>query len=81
LKSWDAFLSASEDFSWTVEEVVDLGGDEIFVAAEITARWKGSGITLTEPRFIVVALRDGLIVRVDAYRDGAEALEAAGLRE
>ena len=81
LKAWDAFLGASEDFSYTVNELVDLGGDEVFVDGEITARWKGSGMTLTEPRFMVLTLRGGLIVRVNAYRDRKQALEAAGLRE
>ena len=81
LKAWDAMLSASEDFSYRVNELADLGGDEVFVDGEITARWKGSGMTLTEPRFMVLTLRDGLIVRVDAYRERKEALEAAGLSE
>ena len=81
LKAWDAFLGASEAFSYTIHELVDLGGDEVFVAGEITMVWKGSGMTLTEPRFTVLTLRDGLIVRVNAYRDRDEALEAAGLSE
>jgi ketosteroid isomerase-like protein len=62
-------------------ELPDLGGDEVFVAAEITVKYKGSGMTLTEPRFNVLTLRDGLIVRMNAYRDRKEALEAAGLAE
>jgi ketosteroid isomerase-like protein len=81
LRAWDEFLGALEEFSYTVNEVVDLGGDEVFVEGEMTAKWKGSGITLTEPRFTVFTLRDGLIVRVNVYRDRDEALEAAGLRE
>ena len=81
LKAWDAFLGATDDFGWTFNELSDLGGGEVFVAGEITAKWKGSGMTLTEPRFGVLTLRDGLIVRVDAYRDREEALEAAGLSE
>jgi ketosteroid isomerase-like protein len=81
LRSWDAFLGASEEFSGTLNEVVDLGGGEVFVEGEITAKWKGSGMTLTEPRFMVLTLRDGLIARVNVYRDRDEALEAAGLSE
>jgi hypothetical protein len=60
---------------------VDLGGDQVLAVAELTVRWKGSGMTLTEPRFAVVRLRNGLIVEFGVYRDRAEALEAAGLRE
>ena len=81
LRSWDAFLGASEEFSYSVNEVVDLGGGEVFVEGEITAKWKGSRMTLTEPRFTVFTLRDGLIARVNAYRDRQEALQAAGLRD
>jgi ketosteroid isomerase-like protein len=81
LRSWDAFLGATEEFSATVNEVADLGGDEVFVAGEVTAKWKGSGMKLSEARFIIVTVREGLIVRLNAYRDRDEALEAAGLRE
>ena len=34
---------------------------EVLVEGEITTKWKGSGMTLTEPRFMVLTLRDGLI--------------------
>jgi ketosteroid isomerase-like protein len=81
LRSWDAFLGATEEFSTTVNEVADLGGDEVFVAVEMTARFRGSGMKLSEPRFGVVTVRDGLIVRLTVRRDRAEALEAAGLQE
>ena len=53
----------------------------MLAVAELTVRWKGSGMTLVEPRFGVVTLRDGLIVRLTVYRDRAEALEAVGLSE
>ena len=49
LKAWDAFLGATEAFSYTIHELVDLGGDEVFGAGEITNVWKGSGMTLTDP--------------------------------
>jgi hypothetical protein len=38
-------------------------------------------MTLTEPRFGVATVREGLIVRFSVYRDRDEALEAAGLSE
>jgi ketosteroid isomerase-like protein len=81
LQAWDAFLEANEEFSTTINELADLGGDKVFVAAEITSKYKGSGMVLTEPRFSVLTLRDGLITRIDAYREREEALEAAGLRD
>jgi hypothetical protein len=51
------------------------------VAIEMTSKWRRSGMTLTEPRFVVLTVREGLIVRIDLFRERAEALEAAGLSE
>jgi hypothetical protein len=81
IRAWDAFLSASEGWSFTVKEVADLGRDGVLMATEMTATWKGSQMTLTEPRFGVVTVREGLIVRIDVYRERSAALEAAGLEE
>ena len=81
LKSWDAFLGASEDMRLALNEVVDLGGDQVLGVMELTVRWKGSGMTLTEPRFGLATVREGLIVSVSVYRDREEALKAAGLSE
>ena len=81
LAAWDAYLAATEDARMTLQQVADLGGDQVLGVAEFTARWKGSGMTLTEPRFAVMRLRAGLIVEVGVYRDRAEALRAAGLSE
>ena len=81
LRAWDAFLREDVAFTFMVDELADLGGDDVFVTGEITVKYRGSGMTLTEPRFIVASVREGLIERIDAYRDRAEALEAAGLSE
>jgi ketosteroid isomerase-like protein len=81
VEAWAPYLRAAEDARITVSELVDLGGDQVLGVAETTVRWKRSGMTLTEPRFAVVSVRDGLIVRLNVYRERAEALEAAGLRE
>jgi ketosteroid isomerase-like protein len=81
LKAWDAYLGAAEDARMTVKELVDLGADEVLGVGELTVRWMGSGMTLTEPRFAVLTLREGLVVRFSVYRDRQEALEAVGLSE
>ena len=57
------------------------GDGEVFVAGEMTAKWKGSGMTLTEPRFTILTLQQGLIVRFNVYRDREEALTSSRLRE
>jgi ketosteroid isomerase-like protein len=81
LTTWDGWLGVSEEFSGTINDLADLGGGKVFVASEVTFKYKGSGMVLTEPRFIVLTLRDGLIIRIDDYRDREEALEAVGLSE
>ena len=53
----------------------------MLVAARQTGEWTGSGITLDVPVFGLVTLRDGLIVRIENYRERNEALEAMGLSE
>ena len=65
----------------TIDELVDLGGDQVLAVGEFTVKWTGSGMTLTEPRFGVATVRDGLVVRLSVHRDRREALEAAGLLE
>ena len=81
MRSWDAFLQACEESNFTLKELADLGRDEVFAGTEMTIKWKGSGMGLTEPRFGVLTVRDGLIVGVNVYRDRSEALEAAGPSE
>jgi ketosteroid isomerase-like protein len=48
-----------------------------------TTRFEGSasGLTAEERLWSVVTLSQGKITRTEAFRDPAEALEAAGLRE
>jgi hypothetical protein len=62
-------------------DLAELGGDLVRAVVELTVKWKGSGMTLTEPRFSVIRVRGRLIVRMSVYSDRADALEAAGLSE
>jgi ketosteroid isomerase-like protein len=76
------FETISEGFQVTVElgEMIEAPGDRV-LAVE---RWNNRGRQGIELGFEVIdvyAFRDGLIVRVDGYRDKAQAFEAAGLRE
>ena len=62
------------------EEVLDAGDDRL-VRVE---RWRShgrQGIETEEELTHIYTFRDGLIVRIDGFRDRNEALEAAGLRE
>ena len=75
------FWARAMNSAVTIKDVADLGGDEVFLASEMTAKWKGSQMTLSEPRFAVVTVREGLITRLNVHRDRAEALELPGSRE
>jgi uncharacterized protein len=71
------FLESWERFEQTVEDVV-VEGDRIGLAIHLTAVGRASGVELDTRYAHVWTMRDGLGVRVDAYRD-AEALRPAVL--
>jgi ketosteroid isomerase-like protein len=75
------FTESFDEFSFEVEGFVDLGKDRVLALLRLTTRGIGSGVKVeVEPGWIV-AVRNGVVVRVDAFIDRAEALEAAGLSE
>jgi len=61
-------------------ELVDLGGCVVLLA-ELPTRAQASGVPFTGKIATVSVLRNGRAIRVQAYLDHAEALEAVGLRE
>jgi ketosteroid isomerase-like protein len=70
-----------DDFQVEAEEFID-AGDNVFVAARITGKGRGSGIEADMRVFGIWTLREGKVSRMTGgYRDRADALEAAGLRE
>jgi ketosteroid isomerase-like protein len=80
-KGWDELLEAAENYSLKLLEVTELDRDRVFVIFGPSLRGRSSGIHVNAAVFAVVALRGGLIVRLDEYTDRAEALEAAALEE
>jgi ketosteroid isomerase-like protein len=56
-------------------------GDLVVVALHERGTAAGSGIPIDDHYAHVWTLRDGLVVRVQVFRNRAEALEAAGLSE
>jgi ketosteroid isomerase-like protein len=61
-------------------ELIDLR-DRIVLLAEVPMRAQASGVPLTGKLATVWVLKDGKVIRLQAYSDHAEALEAVGLRE
>jgi uncharacterized protein len=73
------FLESWDRFEQTIEDVVVEGG-RIGLAIHLTAVGRASGVELDTRYAHVWTMRDGLGVRVDAYRD-AEALRPAVLAD
>jgi ketosteroid isomerase-like protein len=78
---WRRWLEAWESIEFQ-EELTD-AGDRVFVEINTQhMRGKGSGIEVPFPRYwMVITMRDGLIIGQALFLDQLEALEAAGLSE
>jgi ketosteroid isomerase-like protein len=71
-------LSAFETYSERVTEVRDLGDGRVLALGEARGRPRGGGPEVVQLGGVIVAVRDGRIVRIDFFLDRAEALAAAG---
>jgi ketosteroid isomerase-like protein len=74
----ESLFDAWEEYRLEPQEIHDLGDRLVAVLREV-ARGRGSGIEVDSLWGYVITMRAGQIARVDAYRDPAEAFEAAGL--
>jgi SnoaL-like domain len=74
-------MEAWEDYSLSLREITDLGGDQVLAEWEVEMRGAASGIWGRSTIFAMFTLRDGLISRVVESSDRAEALKAVGLEE
>jgi ketosteroid isomerase-like protein len=70
-----------EGYSIQRDALIDAGNDRVVGVFKQSATGKGSGAPIEGEYTLVYDLRDGELVRIRAYLDRAEALEAAGLRE
>jgi ketosteroid isomerase-like protein len=75
------WLGTWEDYRQEIDEVIDLGEDQVVVVLREFGRGKGSGIEVERPTAGVWTLRDGKALRIRFYAGKAEALAAAGLSE
>jgi len=73
-------LEAWEERRLEPEEFID-AGDNVVVLLHEYRRGRGSGVELETDTAVVVAVREGRVVRIQGYMDRAAALEAAGLSE
>jgi ketosteroid isomerase-like protein len=77
LRVWDELLEAGWQVSGLDEDLEDLGDGHVLATGKV--KWGGRQMELEERRAYMYTVRDGLIVRIDGFRDRREALEAAGL--
>jgi uncharacterized protein (TIGR02246 family) len=76
--SLESLLEVWESYRIELERVEDLGDRVLLIVREI-GRGRASGVEIESLWGYLVAVGDGLIVRVEAYRDAEEALRASGL--
>jgi ketosteroid isomerase-like protein len=75
-----AFLQPWTNFTITAEEVIE-AGDSVVVVARQRGVGRESGLVAElEQRFQVWTFRGHMVIRFEAFRERAEALEAVGLR-
>jgi ketosteroid isomerase-like protein len=81
LRAASDFLDAVDDWTIEVDEIIDGGGSQVFVAQRVSGRGKGSGVPFEQGVFAAVKVRDGKVAQVHDYIERAEALKAVGLAE
>ena len=74
------FRTFDADYHFEIDETRDWG-DQVLMVATHHGRGRVSGVPVAQQGAWIYTLRDGKVVRCDAYRDRAQALEAVGLRE
>jgi ketosteroid isomerase-like protein len=81
-RKWEAdFGEAWDSFSTEPQDYMDAGDGRVVVVARVSARGRGSGVSVEHLDGILWTVRGGKVVRLDYYHSPAEALEAAGLQE
>jgi ketosteroid isomerase-like protein len=77
-KSLESLFDAWESYHLEVERIEEVGDRVVAVVREV-ARGRSSGLEVDGRWGYLVTVEDGLIVRIEAYRDAGQALQVAGL--
>ena len=75
------FSGQFEQFLFEIEDVLDAGSGTVLVTLQLQGRGGGSGAAFEARAGWVFFVEEGQVVRIRAYLDRADALEAVGLRE
>jgi len=78
--AWRRWYDAFEDVRFEWGEVAH-AGDDVVVTYRARARGRGSGAVVDQAISLLWTLRAGKVVRIRAYTDRSDALQAAGLQE
>jgi ketosteroid isomerase-like protein len=78
LNAWDGWLAETEDYSVTVEDLIDSGNGRVLAVVVLNFTARTTKIRIDTRVFTVYALEQGQIVRVDEYQERATAMEALG---
>jgi ketosteroid isomerase-like protein len=78
LKAWDDWLTETEDYGVTVEDLIDSGNERVLAVVVLNFTARTSKIRIDTRAFTIYTLQRGKIVRVDEYGDRAVAMEALG---
>jgi ketosteroid isomerase-like protein len=77
-RSLESLFDAWESYHLEVERIEAVGDRVVAVVREV-ARGRSSGLEVDGRWGYLVTVEDGLIVRIEAYRDAGQALRVAGL--
>ena len=83
LRQWrDDTFDVIEDWRLELDAVIDGDDPDVVVGIQrFVGRLRHTDLEADFPLAVVVRFRDGLIFRLDGYRERSEALEAVGLSE
>jgi ketosteroid isomerase-like protein len=81
-REWLTNMSqAWESWESQIRQVTEIDNDRVLVVATMSLRSRQGGVPIEEDPATIVTVRDGKIVRSDAYPSVRHALQAAGLPE
>ena len=75
------FVESFDEFVWQAEDIIGIDEDRVLVPLRVITRGKGSGAAVEIAAGWIYTIRDGLLLKVEAFLDRAEAFGAAGLSE
>jgi uncharacterized protein len=78
-RSLESLFDAWESYHIEVERIEEVGERVLAIVREV-ARGRASGMEIDGRWGYLVTVEDGRIVRIEAYRDAAQALQLAGLK-